>query len=513
MYTCGPTVYDSAHVGNFRAFLTYDLLKRVLVYLGYAVLHVCNLTDVDDKIIQRANERRVESIDEITGPCTAQFFDDLRLLNVVPATRYPRATEHISDMTDMILRLRDNGLAYETGDGSWYFDTQKQPGYGTRLVQLNRDEMRAGAQAGNDGSDSDSEPEKRHPADFCLWKAFKEGFDRDDASWSSPPEIGRGRPGWHLECSAMVRRYLGDRTLDLHGGGIDLKFPHHENEIAQSEGCSGGGSSFCACWFHNGFVNVGEGEKMSKSLGNFVTLRQACPTPQSVRAYRYLVVASQYRNPLSFTDQALQGAESALARIDRVRSQIRQALELAGDEVEDAGETAGGGAPAGGAVIRALERFESAIRDDLAMPRAAAALFGLVKRAEEILRPAALASSGAAPGGVRADALAGADARELRSIQRAMERMDSVFGIFYDPEFGGGSGGGAASSAAGGGGGGDDNIPAQVLDLAARRAEAKAAKDWELADELRSRIAGLGYQIKDVKGGEPVITRAGAAGR
>jgi cysteinyl-tRNA synthetase len=494
MYTCGPTVYDSAHIGNFRAFLTYDVLKRVLLYLGYDVEHVCNLTDIDDKIIQRANQLKAPSIRDITDKYAELFLEDLRALNVVPATHYPRATNHVQDMADMIRGLHDKGLAYETSDGSWYFDTQQQPSYGTQLVQLNFDEMMKDGGA----EDDDVDAEKKHFADFCLWKAFKEGIDRGDAAWSFPPHLQKGRPGWHLECSAMVHHYFGSETIDLHGGGVDLKFPHHENEIAQSQGYTD--NPYCNCWFHNGFVNI-DNEKMSKSLGNFKTLRGACPTPLAIRAYRYLVVSSQYRNPLSFTDQAMQASQNAVTRIDKVRAQIQQALlesnrlGTTNGEASQASEV--DSTPSSVVVAKAMRQFEDAIRDDLAMPRASAALFALVKDAERIFKEAAAAN------GADVTSLADADAATLRDINDAMNRMDMVFGIFYAPP-----------SRSDDEASGDDEaesgtpIPEQVLVLVSERAQAKADKDWALADSLRTRIAELGYQVKDVKDGDPIVSRA-----
>jgi hypothetical protein len=249
MYTCGPTVYDHAHVGNFRAFLTYDVLKRVLTYLGYEVDHVCNLTDVDDKIIRRC-EREGASLLELTRKFEGKFFDDLDALNIVRARAYPRATDHIQEMAQLIVDLERNGLAYQSEEGSWYFAVSKKDGYGTRLVQLDPEQLKKGAsvETGGGGAqrgalDADEyDAEKEGARDFCLWKAYKPEFDREDATWDPIVEleggqiknIGRGRPGWHLECSAMARKYLGN-TIDLHMGGVDLKFPHHENEIAQSE--------------------------------------------------------------------------------------------------------------------------------------------------------------------------------------------------------------------------------------------------------------------------------------
>jgi cysteinyl-tRNA synthetase len=464
MYTCGPTVYDFAHVGNFRAFLTYDVLKRVLVYLGYTVTHVCNLTDVDDKIIKRANEQGLKDVSELTLKFEGLFMADLQALNIVPADQYPRATQHITEMMDMILELADKGLAYETPDGSWYFSTQKQAGYGQQLVELKYDDM--------EQSDRSDAAGKEHFADFCLWKSFKEGFDRDDMAWSSD-RIQRGRPGWHVECSAMARKYFGDNTIDLHGGGVDLKFPHHENEIAQSEGCMDG-RTFCNCWFHNGFVNL-DNEKMSKSLGNFLTLRTACPSPDDVRAYRYLVVSSQYRNPLAFTPAGMQAAKNAIKRVDKVKAELEQAIS--GPQSQSDATAVDDG---------------TASRDDLSMPRAAASLFALVKAAEGEFKRVAKQDDGAAP----------LDLAGLKAILLAMEDMDRIFGIFYrvpvseDDEEEGVDGDSLAQ------------VPTEVMDLVSQRTAAKDAKDWELADSLRMRITELGFAVKDVKGGgEPLVSR------
>lgn len=466
LYTCGPTVYDYAHIGNFRAFLTYDVLKRVLLYLGYAVDHVCNLTDVDDKIIARANQQQLASISTLTRHYEKLFMQDLQALNIIPANHYPRATEYIAQMMDMIMILAKKGLAYETSDGSWYFRTQQQPGYGQQLVQLNYDDMMTEAA-------SDSCEEKEHFADFCLWKAFKEGFDRLDTAWKSDT-IQLGRPGWHLECSAMARSLFGDETIDLHGGGIDLKFPHHENEIAQSQGVTD--ATFCNCWFHNGFVNFND-EKMSKSLGNFLTLRTACPTADDVRAYRYLVVSSQYRNPLAFTPQAIQAAKNAIKRIDKVMAGMEQALQGA-SSIEGDGEV-------DDFVAGVLQDFEAAIRDDLSMPRASAALFALVKEAENEFKR------------VAKDESESLDFASLASRMKGIKQMDKVFGIFYQVPL----------SAEEQVHQSEDVIPTDVVELVTQRLAAKEAKDWELADSLRARIAELGFAVKDVKGGAPIISR------
>jgi len=460
MYTCGPTVYDSAHVGNFRAFLTYDVMKRTLLYLGYEnVEHILNLTDIDDKIIQRANELGV-SIKELTNKYATLFLNDLQAVNCLPATANPRATDYVAEMMQIIQELHGKGLAYCMKDGSWYFRTQSQEGYGQQLVNLDFDEMQA--------EDND---EKEHFADFCLWKAYKEGFDRKDGSWSSDDfdqitlDICKGRPGWHLECSAMARAYFGDTTLDLHGGGVDLQFPHHENEIAQSQGV--GCNLYCNCWFHNGFVNL-DNEKMSKSLGNFLTLQTACPTALDVRAYRYLVVTSQYRNALAFTPQALGAAKSAVQRIDKVWNAVQE-LETEEGDSELCTKT----------VPDCLANFNAALKDDLSMPRAAASLFNLVKAAEKELRKEE-----------------DQDTAGLVAIRKALAQMDRVMGVFYQ----------VPSTHCKEEEEKDVEIPNEVLDLVSRRTSAKEAKDWDLADSLRQRITELGYAVKDVKGGDPIIT-------
>jgi cysteinyl-tRNA synthetase len=372
-------------------------------------------------------------------------------------------------MVEMIASLAQKGLAYQTNDGSWYFATSQSPGYGKQLVSLTVEDMEPSELRRMMDDDDDDESDggnKRHWQDFCLWKAAKAG-EPQDAIWDT--EIGRGRPGWHLECSAMARRYLGD-TIDVHCGGVDLKFPHHENEIAQSEGSSG--KVFCNCWVHNGFVKIGT-EKMSKSVGNFLTLSEACPDPHDVRAYRYLVVSSHYRTDLSFTPQAMDAAKKALRRMDKVRSAIQETL-LARTEEDD-----GLSGPSGDIVERVvpleMENFRAALGNDLSMPRAAACLFALVKAAETELKREEDSS---------------VDVLGLRAIYDAMEDMDRVFGIFYMVDEKGDA----------------PVVPKEVMELVGRRAAAKEAKDWELADSLRARITELGFMVKDVKGGEPIVS-------
>mmetsp|Transcript_5601 Transcript_5601/g.8120 ORF Transcript_5601/g.8120 Transcript_5601/m.8120 type:complete len:533 (+) Transcript_5601:110-1708(+) len=465
MYTCGPTVYDSAHVGNFRAFLTYDVVKRTLRYFGWDVDHICNLTDVDDKILLRC-ERDSISVADLTQMCEQAFMDDLKALNIVPARVYPRATQHIDDMVELVQMLEKNGLAYQASDSSWYYSTDKDDNYGKNLVNLIVDDMES-----QERTNAEDDLAKRNERDFCLWKAFKEGVDRDDATWDTP--IGRGRPGWHLECSAMARVFLGD-TIDIHCGGIDLKFPHHENEIAQSEGATG--KAFCNCWVHNGFVNIND-EKMSKSKGNFLTLRNACPKPDDVRAYRYLVVSSQYRNPLNFTDQAMKAAKKALKRIDKLCQQLREVTAN-----NEHSTNSNDSEIATVLVPREIHNFETALLDDLSMPRAAASLFALIKAGEKELKK-----------GEEDIDFAG-----IHAINEALTQMDKVFGIFYEVPLSEEEEADQADSLI---------VPFEVTDLVHKRQEAKDAKNWEVADNIRHQITDLGFKVKDVKGGEPVITR------
>ena len=506
MYTCGPTVYDYAHVGNFRAFLTYDLVKRVLLYFGYDVTHICNLTDVDDKIINRANENKLPNgkISELTLKFENYFFQDLKALNVILADKYPRATDHIPEMMDMILELAEKDLAYETDDGSWYFATSNKEGYGEQLVQLNRDEMEMSTKSvGNDM--------KRNYQDFALWKAYKENLDREDATWELPGKIQKGRPGWHVECSAMARKYLGD-TIDIHGGGCDLQFPHHENEIAQSEGATG--TTFCNCWVHNGFVNIND-EKMSKSLGNFLTLRAACPKPDDVRAFRFLIMSSQYQKQLSYTSDGMVASKRALKRIDKVMQQINDSIRKS-DTTDTESDNDQKKSLLDNDISKNLENFDKALLDDLSMPRASASLFSLIKIAENEFKRVKKAAA-AADNNNDDDDDAQLDLIGLQNIQNAILQMDKIFGIFYDVPLTKEEEEAVVAAAASE----DDNnnnnntdsnnnnmeVMDKVMDLVAKRTDAKESKDWDLADSLRTRIVELGFVVKDVKGGDPIVTK------
>lgn len=464
------------------------------------------MTDVDDKIINKCNAESI-SLKELTDKYANAFFDDLEALNIVKARAYPRATEHIDEMARVIFDLEKNGLAYQSEEGSWYFAVSKKEGYGTNLVQLDPDQLKKGASSTTGGGgaqrsasgmalDADEyDAEKEGVRDFCLWKAYKPEFDREDATWDPVIDnrsIGKGRPGWHLECSAMARKFLGP-TIDLHAGGIDLKFPHHENEIAQSEGANC--APFCNCWVHNGFVNIGD-EKMSKSKGNFLTLRKACPTSEDVRAYRYLVVSSQYRNPLSFTETALGAAKGALKRLDRIQEMIDEALKSSSSPDSNNEDDSS-------AIVATVEKelanFEVAIADDLSMPRASACLFSIVKAAEkEFKRVAKLSKDENLEEAPMLDMVG------LARVQEALKQMDQVFGIYYEvPQVKGEEGADGTDDDDVNGGA----VPEVVMALVVQRTAAKDAKDWELADSLRAKITELGFAVKDVKGGDPIVSK------
>ena len=532
-YSCGPTVYDFAHIGNFRAFLTYDVLKKWLRYCGFDVEHVCNLTDIDDKIIARMARDGV-SLKELTNTYADYFFEDLAALNVEKADHYPRATEHVDDIVAMVSELVEREAAYEE-NGSYYFEVGKAARYG-RLARLdfdgmadgagerNEDERGAGAGtgggAGGSGEEKNGEnnpgystdlpdasegikSEKRGARDFALWKAFKPGKPEDggdgEVAWET--SLGKGRPGWHIECSAMCRRFFGDQ-IDLHAGGVDLVFPHHENEIAQTEAViadldappDAPPRDFCKHWVHNGFVNV-DNQKMSKSKGNFLTLRgRFASAPGDIRAFRYLVVMSQYRMGLNYTPEALAAARNAVKKLDRFRANVLAAAvaaEPAGSEStadEEATATAADAASVvESATSKALANFHAAMSDDLNTPRAGAALFGLVKAVQPLINSDTLTPPAAAV------------------VSECLDAMNGVLGVFYElpPDYVAS----ALATTGQGGGAADSAVPDEILELVRKRTAAKEAKDWAVADELRDAVAAAGYTIKDVKGGEPAVSK------
>ena len=353
MYTCGPTVYNPAHIGNFRTFLFEDLLRRVLRMHGWNVVQVMNLTDVDDKIIKRAQEQG-KTITEVTEPVTAIFHEDRKYLRIEDAEVYPTATGHIAEMIALVERLLEKGLAYKADDGSVYFAIGRFEGYG-RLSRLDTREIKSGARVAQD------DYTKENAQDFALWKAAKDEDEVTGAAWDAP--FGRGRPGWHLECSAMAMKYLGE-TLDIHGGGVDLVFPHHEDEIAQSEGATG--KPFSRFWCHGEFLQV-DGTKMSKRIGNVSTVSDLREKGISAAALRHFVFSTHYRKQINLSGAALESSIEAVARIGEFAHRLAEAK--------------GGTRELAAAAETAELEFRTALDSDLNAPEAVAALFTFIGRA------------------------------------------------------------------------------------------------------------------------------------
>ncbi len=375
MYTCGPTVWNYAHIGNFRTFLAEELLRRYLESLGYDVYQIMNLTDVDDRTIDAARKAGA-TLAEHTAPFTQAFFEDRDYLRITPAHVYPRATEYVGPMIELVQTLLDRGLAYQGDDGSVYYAVQKFPTYG-RLSQVERRELKAGARVASD------EYSKEDVRDFALWKAAGEADEAVGAAWDAP--FGRGRPGWHLECSAMalteVRRRFGVETLDLHAGGVDNIFPHHENEIAQSEGATG--HPFARHWLHGEFLLM-QGTKMSKRYGNILTVRDLQEEGVDAAAFRMLVCTTHYRQQLNFTDEALHGASEGVRRLGEFRARL-EAVGRSGALASDGGPPAGGPTAWPPEAEELERRFREAMDDDLNTPQAVGAVFTFLRAANRRL--------------------------------------------------------------------------------------------------------------------------------
>jgi len=431
MYVCGMTVYDLCHLGHARVLVVFDVVYRHLKRLGYAVTYVRNITDVDDKIIRRADENG-EPMAALTERFIAAMHEDADRLGVLRPDQEPRATAHMAEMHAMIQRLLDKGHAYVADNGDVYYAVASFPGYG-RLSGKDPQDLRAGARV-------EVGEAKQDPLDFALWKAAKPG----EPAWASP--WGPGRPGWHIECSAMSTGCLGNH-FDIHGGGADLMFPHHENEIAQSEGATG--EPFVNVWMHNGFVRIND-EKMSKSLGNFFTVRDILERYQPEEV-RYFILASHYRSPLNYDDSQLDGARAALTR-------LYTALRGLPADAE----------PAGGAAYR--ERFDAAMSDDFNTPEALAVLFDLAREVNRLRAEDTAAAAGLAA--------------ELRLLG------DDLGLLGQDPD--------AYLKA----GSGEDGLTdAAIEDLIARRAAARKAKDFAEADRIRDELQGAGVVLEDGPGG------------
>ncbi|HEX2252966.1 MAG TPA: cysteine--tRNA ligase [Thermoanaerobaculia bacterium] len=441
VYTCGPTVYNHVHIGNLRTFLFEDALCRALRFLGLEVTQVMNLTDVDDKTIEGAHRAGV-TLDDYTAPYVESFFADLDALHVERAQRYPRATGHVAEMIALTERLVAGGHAYARG-GSVYFRIASDPAYG-KLSNIDLDEVRQGERVASD------EYGKDDVRDFVLWKGAKPG----EPSWDSP--WGPGRPGWHLECSAMSQKYLGD-TFDVHCGGVDNIFPHHENEIAQSECATG--RPFARYWLHSEHLVV-DGEKMSKSLGNQYTLKDLLERGADPRALRYLFLSVHYRQKLNFTFQSLEAAAGALRRVDEMRFRLQHAAE---------GEAASGQVAA--AAERARAEFTAALADDLNLAGALGALFGFVRAVNVAIEGGAVG-----PG-------------DRQRVLDTLADLDRVLGVLDPAEWEGAGDAPAGPS------------DAEIEELIARRQQARGDRDWAEADRLRDELTAHGIVLEDTPQG------------
>ncbi len=439
MYTCGPTVYNFAHIGNFRAYLFEDLLQRHLEASGYQVQRVMNLTDVDDKTIRGCRAAKLP-LAEFTQQYKSAFFKDLETLRIKPASTFPAATDpaYIARMIEMISALMEKGYAYQAEDQSIYFRLNKFADYG-KLAHLNLEELRPTGRIAND------EYEKESVGDFALWKAWDEADG--DVKWPSP--WGEGRPGWHIECSAMSTAILGDQ-LDIHCGGVDNIFPHHEAEIAQAEAFTG--KKFVHTWLHCAHLMV-EGQKMSKSAGNFFTLRDLLDKGWSGREIRYVLISANYRLPLNFTFESLAAARSALGRIDEWVARLA--------------EKAAGATEASAHPLADTARFSEALDDDLNISGALGALFDTVRETNRALDKGELSPA------------------DARAILGGWEKINAVLQFQKDEEA----------------------VPQAVLDLVEARAAARAAKNWALSDELRAQIDAAGYAVKDSKDGQKLTRK------
>ena len=438
LYTCGPTVYNFAHIGNFRAYMFEDILKRTLEYFGYKVHQVMNLTDVDDKTIRDSRAAGLP-LRSFTQKYKEAFFEDIKALNIEPAEIYPAATDHIPEMIRLIQVLMDKGFAYQAEDKCIYFSIDKFPAYG-KLARIDRENQRAGVRINSDEYAKDS------VADFALWKAWDE--NDGDVKWESP--WGPGRPGWHIECSAMSSKYLGD-AFDIHTGGIDNMFPHHEDEIAQSEAASG--KKWVNYWLHCEHLML-NGEKMSKSLGNFYTLRDLQAKGWSGREIRWVLAGAHYRKKLNFTFDALAQARETLNRFTAFFCRMRQVT------------TAGDGSEIQPQISAALEKFGAAMADDLNTAEALAQLFDLSREANRLADSNTLSAAGA---------------KQVLDTFKQFDRILGCLDVDKEPEA--------------------EEIPAEITALAEERAAARKAKNFAESDRLRDEIAAKGYLIEDAPGG------------
>lgn len=441
MYTCGPTVYNFAHIGNFRTYVFEDLLRRTLKFFGYQVTQVVNLTDVDDKTIRGAVESN-QSLLDFTQPFKNAFFVDIQSLGIERAENYPAATDYIAPMIDFIQKLLDKGIAYKSRDNSIYYAIDKCPRYG-RLSHLKLEELQVG---GGESRVATDEYEKDNLSDFVLWKAYDPVRD-GPVYWESP--FGQGRPGWHLECSTMAMNLLGE-TIDIHAGAVDNIFPHHENEIAQSEACSG--KLFVRYWLHSEHLIVNQ-KKMSKSAGNFYTLRDLLKKGFTGPEIRYMLMHTHYRTQLNFTFEGLEGSKAALTRLNDFIIRIQELADpkqKATQGVEDL-------------LHMEIKQFCVAIADDLNISAALAALFDLMHEINVLTDQQKLT-----PG----------DAAEVLYVMQELNRVLGVLDFNFD-----------------------EPIPPYLQEMLEKREAARKNKEWTLADQLRGEIHAAGYVIEDTPQG------------
>ena len=436
MYICGPTVWNFAHIGNFRTFVFGDILRRYLKFKGYELTHVFNLTDIDDRIINEAAKQHI-SVDEFTAPYIQYFWEDFDALGNERPEITPRATEHIAEMIDIIAKLLENGHAYES-EGSIYYRITAFPEYG----KLSKISFSGNITGGSERIDNDKY-DKEDARDFALWKLVGED---EQPGWDAP--FGRGRPGWHIECSAMSMKYLGE-TFDIHSGGVDLQFPHHENEIAQSEGATG--KHFAKYWIHSEFLKIDD-ITMSKSKGNFFTFRDLKEQGYSPLSIRYLLLSVPYRKQLNFTFEGLQGAESTVERLRNFRSLVVEVKAKDGTNPD-----------AAASVTKALADFEVAMDDDFNNAAALAAIHDMVREINTVL----------AGDGVHAD--------DQAAVLDAIAKFDSVLGIFGEQA--------------------TELLDADIETLIAERQDARHNRDFARSDEIRDELAARGIVLEDTKDG------------
>jgi len=433
IYSCGPTVYDFAHIGNCRAYLCIDILKRYLQYKGFKIKHVMNLTDVDDKTIKASRQEGI-SLKKYTERYTKTFFEDIKALKIEKADIYPKATEHVEEMVSLVKKLIDKGYAYKTKEGSVYYDISKFKDYG-KLGRIKKEKLMDGARVNQEVYD------KKDAKDFVLWKSYSDSDG--DVFWETA--LGKGRPSWHIECVAMSMKYLGE-TFDIHCGGVDLIFPHHENEIAQAEAVTGG--KFVNLWFHNGHLLV-DNKKMTKSFSNFYTLRDLLIKGYEITPIRYLLLSTHYRQKLNFTFKSLDAAKNTVSRLQNfVFKMMGEKGHEDNSKVNDL-------------VKCALSDFEAKMDDDLNISEALAVIFSFINK-------------------VNKEKVSKKNAQDVLEL---FKKFDSILCVMdFEKE----------------------EIPKDILKLVSDREDARRAKEWEKADRIRDEIKNKGYSVEDTKSGSVV---------